>query len=92
MDIDKRYKVPLVGVYNREVFECPKCGKNILHEYYEHICGIADANIGIVSIKECPKCFTKFYSHLSRLDYSILMDVIKKGENLHFKPLPKENK
>lgn len=87
MDIDNKYRIPLVGVYNAAVFECPECGTSILNDYHKHICGIAEARIGIVSVKECPTCFTKYYSHLSETDYSLFLHSIKKGENLHFKNL-----
>lgn len=85
MEIDKRYKTPAIGIYNKDVFECPECGKNISKDYYKHICGIAEAPVGLVSIKECPVCFTKYYSHLSETDYSLFLNSIKEGENLHFK-------
>lgn len=57
MEIDKRYKTTSIGIYNRNVFECPECGTCILNDYYKHICGIAEVPIGTVSIKECPTCF-----------------------------------
>lgn len=85
MDIDNKYRIPLVGVYNAAVFECSECGTSILNDYHKHICGIAEARIGIVSVKECPACFTKYYSHLSETDYNLFLYSIKKGENLHFK-------
>ncbi len=65
MEIDKRYKTPSIGIYNRNVFECTECGTSILNDYYKHICGIAEAPVGTVSVKECPTCFTKYNSHLS---------------------------
>ncbi|GFH84765.1 hypothetical protein IMSAGC001_00160 [Bacteroides acidifaciens] len=86
MEIDKRYKTPSIGIYNRNVFECTECGTSILNDYYKHICGIAEAPVGTVSVKECPTCFTKYNSHLSTTDYSLFLHSIKKGENLHFKP------
>lgn len=85
MEIDKRYKTSSIGIYNRNVFECPECGTSILKDYYKHICGIAEAPVGIVSVKECPTCFTKYHSHLSETDYSLFLHSIKGGENLHFK-------
>lgn len=85
MEIDKRYRTSFIGVYNKDVFECPECGTSILKDYHKHICGIAEARIGIVSVKECPTCFTKYYSHLSETDYNLFLYSIKKGENLHFK-------
>lgn len=85
MEIDKRYKTPLVGVYNKDVFECPECGRSILHDYYKHICGIAESPVGMVSIKECPSCFAKYYSHISYGDYTLFVDSIMQGKNLHFK-------
>lgn len=50
MKIDKRYKTTSIGIYNRNVFECPECGTCILNDYYKHICGIAEVPIGTVSI------------------------------------------
>lgn len=55
------------------------------NDYYKHICGIAEARIGIVSIKECPTCFTKYYSHFSEAEYNLFLHSIERGENLHFK-------
>ena len=57
MDIDNKYRIPFVGVYNALVFECPECGTSILNDYYKHICGIAEARIGIVSIKGVSNMF-----------------------------------
>lgn len=87
MKINTRYKTSAIGVYNRDVFECPECGKNISEDYYKHICGIAEVPIGIVSIKECPICFTKYHSHLSEMDYNIFLHSVKDGKNLHFKSI-----
>ena len=56
-DFLKPYMMPLVGIYNSGVFECPHCGKNILSNFYIHIIGFAHAPIGFVKITECPKCF-----------------------------------
>lgn len=86
MEIDKRYKTSSIGIYNKDVFECPECSTSILNDYYKHICGVAETPIGTVSVKECPTCFTKYYSHLSETGYSLFLYSIKKGENLHFKP------
>lgn len=85
MDIDNKYRIPLVGAYNPLVFECPECGTSILNDYHKHICGIAEARIGIVFIKECPTCFTKYYSHFSEAEYNLFLHSIERGENLHFK-------
>ena len=85
MEIDKRFKTPLVGVYNKNVFECPECGRSILNDYFNHICGISEASVGTVAIVECPSCFAKYYSHLSEGGYSLFVNSIMKGENLHFK-------
>ena len=85
MEIDKRYKTPSIGIYNRNVFECPECGTSILDDYYKHICGFAEVSMGGVSVKECPTCFTKYHSHLSEMDYSLFLQSLKEGKNLHFK-------
>ena len=84
-DFLKPYMIPLVGIYNAGVFECPHCGKNILGNFYTHIIGFANASIGFVKITECPKCFEKYYSHCSDADIDMFMYHIENNTNIHFK-------
>ena len=46
IDIDIKYKIPLVGDYNAEIYVCPCCGKNVLHGFQNHIIGFADYGVG----------------------------------------------
>lgn len=85
IEIDVKYKVPLVGTYNVGVYECPYCDHSVLHEFYNHICGFSEAPIGIVKITECPHCHEKYYSHTSEHDYHLFLDAVEEGRNLYFK-------
>ena len=64
-DIDLKYRITLVGKYNPDVYVCPFCNHSILDDFFTHICGFAETNIGVVGVVECPKCFEKYYCHAS---------------------------
>lgn len=81
----KPYMIPVVGVYNAGVYECPHCGKNILNNFYVHIIGFANAYVGFVKVTECPKCFEKYYSHCSKSDIDMFKYHIDNNTNIHFK-------
>ncbi|MBR5271833.1 MAG: hypothetical protein IKU25_00340 [Clostridia bacterium] len=85
IQIDSKYKIPLVGIYNAGVYECPYCGHSVLEDFFKHICGFSEAYIGVVKITECPKCFKKYYSHASEGDYSLFISEVKNQTNVHFK-------
>lgn len=64
MKIDLKYRIPLVGKYNRSVHVCPNCRTSLLSSekygsLFKHIIGFSNAPIGEVAIVECPNCFTK---------------------------------
>ena len=43
LDIDSKYKIPLVGKYNLMVYECQDCNHSILNSLYDNIIGFADS-------------------------------------------------
>lgn len=83
IDLFKPYIIPLTGCYNAAVFECPHCGCNILHNFYDHIVGFSEAPIGFVKITECPNCFEKYYCHADEHDLSHFLSSVDAGKNLH---------
>lgn len=85
LQVDIKYRVPLVGRYNAGVYECLYCDHSVLHDFYNHICGFSHAPIGVVKITECPNCHEKYYSHASEHDYALFLDAIEGGKNLYFK-------
>ena len=94
MIIDKKYRIPLVGKYNRGVYVCPNCRLKLAFNekhgtMYDHIIGFSSAYIGEVVILECPECFTKWYFHSginTSLDhYEYFLDMIENGTQKHFK-------
>ena len=84
-ELVKQYMIPYVGVYNAEIYVCPYCGKNILHDFYKHVIGFANAPIGFVKITECPECFEKYYSHCGMNDIDRFLDYLEDGLNIHHK-------
>ena len=84
-DIVKAYIMPCVGVYNSEIFVCPYCGKNILHDFFKYVIGFAYAPVGFVKITECPECFEKYYSHCGVNDIDRFLDYLEDGLNIHHK-------
>ena len=84
LDIDSKYKIPLVGKYNLMVYECQDCNHSILNNMYDNIIGFADSNMGIVKVIECPNCFEKFYCHACESDYWHFIWEIKRGKQKHF--------
>ena len=92
MKIDIKYKMPLVGEYNKGISYCMECDYNAWDDdndsVFYHIVGVADSSIGLVVIVECPKCFEKWYFH-ARLGktaspYEHFIDVVMDGDNLHW--------
>ena len=89
MEIDLRYKIPLQGEYNAGINNCPECNfypDTVMTE----IIGFADSNIGIMTICECPVCFTKWYYH-NGLDegvsgYHYFKASLKYGRQKHYTP------
>ena len=86
-NIDARYRIPFTGEYNVAVYICPHCHCNVINEMYTHMCGFADSSVGLVKITECPKCFTKFYSHAIEEDYECFLDSVEDGENIFYPPV-----
>lgn len=93
--IDLKYRIPLVGNYNKRVYVCPNCNEELLWgnkhgSLFDNIIGFASAPIGEVAIIECPECFTKWYYH-SRIEegsgshYTYFQYSIKDGTQKHFK-------
>lgn len=85
VQVDVKYKIPLVGSYNVGVYECNHCDYSILECFYNHICGFSESPIGVVKVVECPNCYEKYYSHASQHDYDLFLDAVKSGRNLHFR-------
>lgn len=85
LDIDSKYKIPLVGKYNLMVYECKDCNHSILNNMYDNIIGFADSQWGIMAIIECPNCFEKYFSHADKLTYRYFLNSIKQGKQKHFK-------
>ena len=85
VDIDIRYRIPLVGKYNKMVSWCPYCNHDTFFGFFDNVCGIADSPIGLVKISECPMCHEKYYSHCGYLEYQSFLTSILKGTNKFFK-------
>lgn len=74
-------KMALKGVYNEEVYVCPDCSHSLWGETFDCTIGIANSNRGLMAIVECPKCFTKYYSHFRENQYSTLWFAIDFGQS-----------
>lgn len=91
--IDKKYKIPLVGKYNKGIYTCFNCNSKLLFNdklgtTFDNMIGFSEAPIGIVTIVECPVCFEKWYYHVSygTIDtYDYFLDSVESGKNKHFK-------
>lgn len=90
MKIDLKYRIPLVGRYNGNVYQCPTCKENLLSTLFNNIIGFAETLTGEFAVVECPKCFTKWHYH-SRIEegngshYYYFLDAIKNKQQKHFK-------
>lgn len=94
MQIERKYRKPLVGKYNAGIYICPECNTTLLGGYrfgnvYQHIIGFADSHNGNMAMVECPKCFHKWYFH-SRLNessnvYDHFLEHLNMGKTFHFK-------
>ena len=88
-DVDEKYKVKLRGVYNRAVYICPHCHKNLLfrndgHSFYDCVTGLAEQGWSWFYVIECPLCHEYFYYH-ARLDgYKLFQRSVEHGWNLHY--------
>lgn len=80
-----KYMISTPGKYAIGVYECPHCGRHTpLENFYDHICGFADTNIGLMKVSECPYCFEKYHSHMSHYDVSHFHWSLNRGTNKHF--------
>jgi len=95
MEIDPKYKIGLVGKYNRSVCTRNNCDEVLMCDekhgsMFEHILGFSDTNMGVMMIIECPECFTKWCCHADKgIDengsggsYSYFLDYL--GSNKHY--------
>ena len=94
MEIDLKYKIPLVGKYNKMVYICPECDEEISNDrkhksLFDYIMGFADSHIGNVALVECPECFTKWFYHSRNNEdfshYEFFLEAVKNGTQKHFK-------
>lgn len=91
--IDKKYKIPLVGKYNKGIYRCLECNTSLLFNdklgtTFDNMIGFAESHIGNVCIVECPICFEKWFYHISygSIDtYDYFLDSVEMGKNKHFK-------
>lgn len=89
--IDPRYRIGLVGSYHKGVYYCPGCGLgNHMGDLnlFDNIKGFASSPIGLVSIVECPECFTKWYYHCDIFStcntYEYFLEAVEDGCNIHY--------
>jgi len=84
IDIDLKYKIPLIGKYNRRVIKCPHCDYDMMSKMFQNTRGFADAYIGQVQIVECSKCFEPYYHHVNETNYEVFLEIVAAGENKFF--------
>jgi hypothetical protein len=82
--IDKKYLVPLTGIYNKLVFICPECDNDMLDYLDNWTFGFCDTDWGMMRLVECSKCGARFYSH-SRGGHFYFLDVVEEGTNKFYK-------
>lgn len=62
MEIEAKYKIPLQGEYWAGINSCPEC-RFRPDTITTEIIGFADSPYGLMTVCECPECFTKWYFH-----------------------------
>ena len=97
MKIDKRFRIPLTGKYNKSIFYCPHCqpDPNRWTKYTQgrvedvalNTIGFADTPHGLMQIIECQQCFEKYYYHAGESAYSLFVMYVNQGKHKHFESL-----
>ena len=88
INVDLKYKKPLVGRYNKSVSRCLKCDHEFVRNpqygtIFDNINGFNESNIGLVAMWECPVCFSKWFYH-GYDHYDYFLDAVENGTQKFF--------
>lgn len=91
INVDLKYKRPLVGRYNKSVSRCLECNHEFIRNtkygtIFDNIIGFNESHIGLVAMWECPVCSNKWFYHGCN-HYVYFLDAIEYGSQKFFSSL-----